>query len=111
MVASKKELISHCRYYRGGENPNADGDIAWFWDMERVYVKHAGIFNGEEDYYKRIKGKEYKGIPHALLMVMFTSWAKTAYNIKEELDGFYKLVDEYLFIPNDHFPEDKIPNE
>lgn len=111
MAAIKKELMSHCRYYRGGDNPNTDADIAWFWDMERVYVKHGGIFKGEEDYYKRINGKEYKGIPHALLMVMFTSWAKTAYNIKEELDGFYKLVDDYLFIPNDHFPENKIPNE
>lgn len=108
---SEKELMSHCRYYRGGNNPNTDGDMAWFWDMERVYVKHGGEFKGEEDYYNRINGKEYKGIPHALLMVMFTSWAKMVYDIKAEIDKFYSLVDEYLFIPNDHFPEDKIPNE
>lgn len=108
---SEKELMSHCRYYRGGNNPNTDGDMAWFWDMERVYVEHGGVFEGEEDYYKNIKGKEYKGIPHALLMVIFTSWGKSACNIKEEIEKFYKLVDEYLFIPNDHFPEDKIPNE
>lgn len=41
------------------------------------------------------------GIPHTLLIIMFTSWAKAAYNIKEEIDRFYKLIDEYLFIPND----------
>lgn len=111
MMTSNEELMSHCRYYRGGDNPNTDGDMAWFWDMERVYVQSGGKFTGEEEVYKQIKGKEYKGIPHALLIVMFTSWAKTAYNIKEEIDGFYKLVEEYLFIPNDHFPEDTIPNE
>ena len=110
MATSKEELMSHCRYYRGGNNPHADGNMAWFWDMERVYVEKGENFKGEDDYYESIKGKEYKGIPHTLLMIMFTSWGKSAYNIMEEIGEFYKLVDEYLFIPNDHFPEDKIPN-
>lgn len=110
-MAIKEDLIKHCRYYRRGPNRNPDGNMAWFWDMERVYVQSGGVFKGEEEYYKNIGGKEYKGIPHTLLIIMFTSWGKTAYNIKEEIDGFYKLVEEYLFIPNDHFPEDTIPNE
>ena len=110
-MANKEDLIKHCRYYTGGENPNTNENMAWFWDMERVYVNSEGKFKGEEEYYKKINGKEYKGIPHTLLIIMFTSWAKAAYNIKEEIDRFYKLIDEYLFIPNDHFPEDKIPNE
>ncbi len=111
MTTNKEELIKHCRYYRGGANPNTDADMAWFWDMERVYVENEGVFEGEEGYYKNIKGKEYKGIPHSLLMIMFTSWGKSAYDIRKEIGNFYKLIDEYLFIPNDHFPEDKIPNE
>lgn len=102
--------MNQCRYYRGGDNPNTDENMAWFWDMERVYVQSGGNFKGEEEYYKNIKGKEYKGIPHTLLMIMFTSWGKTAYNIKKEIGDFYKLIDEYLFIPNDHFPEDEIPD-
>lgn len=107
----KEELMSHCRYYRGGVNPHSDGNMAWFWDMERVYVESGGVFKGESDYYKNISGKEYKGIPHVLLIIMFTSWAKTAYDIKNSIDSFYKLIDEYLFIPNDHFPEEDIPNK
>ncbi len=110
MVTSKKDLIKHCRYYRGGNSPNSDNNMAWFWDMERMYVESGGVFKGESDYYKQINGKIYKGIPYTLLMIMFTSWAKTAYNIKGTIDNFYKLVDEYLFIPNDHFPEEEIPN-
>lgn len=107
----KKDLIKQCRYYKGQDkNPNTDDELAWFWDMERVYVKSNGKFTGETEYYKRINGKEYKGIPFALLMVMFTSWGKTAYNIKDEIGSFYRLIDEYLFIANDHYPEDKIPN-
>lgn len=111
MANSREGLMSQCRYYRGGDNPNTDGNMVWFWDMERVYVQSGGKFKGEEEYYKNIKGKEYKGIPYPLLMIMFTSWGKTAYNIKEEIDEFYKLIDEYLFIPNDHFPEDEIPDK
>jgi hypothetical protein len=107
---TKSNLAKHCRYYRGGKNPNIDEDMAWFWDMERVYVEHNGEFSGESEYYKTIGGKEYKGIPHALLIIMFTSWAKGVYDKKKEINNFYKLVNEYLSIPNDHFPEDEIPN-
>lgn len=108
----RNDCIKHCRYYRGQEkNPNKnDSNMAWFWDMERVYVKNNGHFVGETEYYKTIHGKEYPGIPFDLLMVMFTSWGKTTYDIRESIGDFYKLVDEYLSIPNDHFPEDKIPN-
>lgn len=110
---TKKDLIKQCRYYRGQDsNPHqSNGNMAWFWDMERVYVEHGGKFKGEADYYKAIEGKEYPGIPFELLMVMFTSWGKTAYCIKDSINKFYKLIDEYLFIPDDHFPEDKIPNQ
>lgn len=79
--------------------------------MERVYVDNDGKFYGEGDYYKQINGKHYPGIPFDLLMVMFTSWGKTTYSIKNSINDFYKLIDEYLFIANDHFPEDKIPSQ
>lgn len=108
----KKDFIKQCRYYNGQDkNPNTDDELAWFGDMEHVYVNSGGKFTGETEYYKNIKGKEYKGIPFTLLMVMFTSWGKTAYSIKDEIGSFYKLIDDYLLIANDHYPENKIPNE
>lgn len=97
---SREDALRHCRYYTGNEiNPHESGDImAWYWDMERVYVMHNGKFNGEREYYKAIGGKTYAGIPFDLLMVMFTSWGKWTYNIRENIGEFYKLVDEYLSI-------------
>lgn len=77
--------------------------------MERVYVMHNGKFDGESEYYKAIGGKTYSGIPSDLLMIMFTSWAKYTYDINKEIEDFYLLVDDYLFIANSHFPSDKMP--
>ncbi len=106
----KQDLIKQCRYYGGQEkSPFNDATMDWFWDMERVYVSLQGKFIGESDYYKQINGKPYPGIPFDLLMIMFTSWGKTAYSIKDSINNFYKLMDEYLFIANDHCREDKIP--
>ena len=106
----KEELIKQCRYYKGEANsPYASPNLNWYREMERVFVIHDGFFEGESEYYKRIEGQKYPGIPFSLLMVMFTSWAKSAYDIKNSLPDFYKLVDDYLFIANDHYPEDKIP--
>ena len=44
---AKVEFIKHCRYYRGQKvNPNTDDpNMAWFWDMERVYVESNGKFD------------------------------------------------------------------
>lgn len=115
-MSKREDLIKQCRYYHGEEEspytkaPHDDDKLSWFWDMERVYVKLGGKINGENEYYKAIKGKKYPGIPFDLLMVMFTSWAKHTYNIKNEIGNFYHLVDDYLFIANEHFPENKIPN-
>jgi len=115
---TREELIKQCRYYTGAEkNPfenreeNYANEMSWFWDMERVYVETGGEEGGEAGYYKNINGKKYPGIPYNLLTIMFTSWGKWAYDIKKEIDDFYSLIDKYLFIPNDHFPEDKIPPE
>ena len=109
---TKEQLIRTCRYYKGQDgNPylNMEGNMAWFGDMERVYVNSGGNFKGEASYYKAINGKMYPGIPFSLLMVMFTSWGKWTSGIKENIEDFYKTIDDYLFIPNDHIPEDKIP--
>ena len=76
-----------------GENqevsPFNDGTMDWFWHMERVYVSSQGKFVGEREYYKRINGKNYPGIPFDLLMVMFTSWGKTTYSIQDSINNFY----------------------
>ena len=78
--------------------------------MERVFVKHNGIFEGESDLYKAIGGKDFPGIPHDLLTVMFTSWCKSAYDAKASLPEFYSLMDDYLDIASDYFPIDKVPS-
>ena len=79
--------------------------------MERVYISSQGLFIGEREYYKRINGKHYPDIPFDLLMVMFTSWGKTTYSIKDSINDFYKLIDEYRFIANDHCQEDNTPGQ
>lgn len=109
---TREDRLKSCRYYKGQEaSPFHDATMDWFWDMERVYVSSQGHFLGEREYYKRINGKPYPGIPFDLLIVMFTSWGKTTYSIKDSINDFYKLIDEYLFIANDHYPEDKIPDQ
>lgn len=114
-MSKKDELIKQCRYYHGEKTnpyqkpPIEDEKLSWFWDMERVYVMHDGKIEGESEYYKTIKGKTYPGIPFDLLIAMFTSWAKHSYDTANELNGFYHLVDDYLSISNDHFPEDRVP--
>ena len=40
--------------------------------------------------------KKYNDIPYPILIVMFTSWGKFTYNLKESLPTFYELVDKYL---------------
>ena len=104
--------MKQCRYYSGQKaSPFNDGTMDWFWAMEQLYVEAEGKFNGENGYYKCIDGRSYPDIPFDLLMMMFTSWGKTAYSIKDSINDFYKLMDEYLFIAKDHCPEDKIPNQ
>jgi hypothetical protein len=108
---SREDLIKQCRYYKGQEvNPFTDSEIAWFWDMERVYVKNNGIFRGEEGYYMAIGGKKYKGIPFYLLMTLFTGWGKYTEDMKAHINDFYTLIDEYLDFVSDEIPRNKIPN-
>ena len=78
--------------------------------MERVYVANNGEFEGERDLYNAIKGRRFHGIPFSLLIVMFTSWAKWVFDAKLALPDFYEKVEDYLFVANDHYPEDKIPS-
>ena len=107
----REELIKQCRYYAGQEkNPFTDEDIAWFWDMERVYVESDGIFNGENEIYKKLKGRRYTGIPYYLLMVMFTGWAKYETDIEKNLSKFYDLMELYLDFVSDHISKYKIPD-
>lgn len=108
---NRDDLIKQCRYYHGEDkNPFSDRNIAWFWDMERVYVNHNGKFVGESVYYHNIHGREYTGIPFDLLMIMFTSWSKWAYDIKNEIGDFYELMELYLDFVSDNIQKDKIPN-
>lgn len=111
MTKEEKKRLYQCRYFGNQEkNPHKSGFLSWCWDMERVYVYGNGISPEMDEYYKNIGGKEYEGIPHELLVIMFTSWAKSAYDKKKELHLFYELIDEYLDIPSEYIPKDKIPN-
>lgn len=111
MTKEEKKRLYQCRYFGNQEkNPHKSGFLSWCWDMERVYVYGNGISPEMDEYYKNIGGKEYEGIPHELLIIMFTSWSKSAYDKKKELHLFYELIDEYLDIPSDYIPKDKIPN-
>lgn len=106
----REELIKQCRYYKGEEkSPYSNGDIDWFWDMERVYVKSNGVCEGEADIYRRLGGKSYPGIPQTLLYTMFTSWAKEVYDIRRNLPHFYKIIENYLSVAGNHYPQDQIP--
>ena len=108
----KEDLIAQCRYYRGeDECPYNEEKLHWFWDMERVWVGTGGDFVGETPTYKTYGGRKYPGIPFTLLMVMFTSWGKYAYDFKTTMNQFYELVDYYLEIPSDYFPKDEIPGK
>lgn len=109
----KEELLKHCRYYGGEEScPFNDPALQWFWDMERVYVQSKGVFSGERVYFNKfVDVSLFPGIPTLLLLIMFTSWGKYIHGLdKASIEGFYDVVRNYLFVPNDHFPEDKIPD-
>lgn len=106
----KEELIQNCRYYKGEEKcPFETYPLDLFWGLERVYVENGGEAGGEASYYYRIGGKTYPGIPNNLVTVMFTSWGKYADDIKSSISHFYKMIEEYLEIPSDHYAKDKLP--
>lgn len=100
---NREELLKHCRYYKGEDKcPFDDGELSWFWDMERVYVRCDGEFNGEGDYYLALGGRTYSEIPNSLLFVMVTSWGKYAYDFKESFPKFYDIIDKYLSNDRNH---------
>lgn len=111
MTKEEKKRLYQCRYFANQEkNPHGSGFLAWCWDMEATYVYGSGMSPEMDEYYKNIGGKDYDGIPHELLIILFTSWAKGSYDKKKDLPFFYKVIDEYLDIPSDEIPKDKIPN-
>ena len=108
------KLLGQCRYYSGeAECPFADNPLRLYWDTERFYVLDRGVLDEQIDgYYRNAGGKDYSGIPRALLILMFNYWGKGVYDLKKWVadGGFYKMVDDYLEIASDHFPKDKIPH-
>lgn len=111
MTKEEKKRLYQCRYFANQEkNPYSNGLLEWFWDMERTYVYGNGMSPDMDEYYKNIGGKDFSGIPHELLIIMFTSWGKNAYDKKESLPLFYNHIDTYLDIPSDVIPKDEIPN-
>ena len=95
---SREELIKQCRYYKGEvESPFDDWKKSWYWDMERVYVSSGGMFEGEEAYYIAHNFDTFDNkLPFNLLVVMFTSWGKTEYDIPGDIGSFYAIIKEYL---------------
>ena len=102
------DKIGQCRYYKGEKKcPFPNSALKQYWEWERIYV--LSDFVGEREVYENIKGKKFSGIPYDLLIIMFTGWAKYAYDLEKEISQFYDVVDDYLSIPSDYIPKDKIP--
>ena len=72
------EALSKCRYYSGEEDcPFSIDALRHYWDLERLYVAHDGELNKlQDELYTALGGKEFGGIPRALLIEMFTVYGK-----------------------------------
>ena len=89
----EKKRLYQCRYFANQEkNPYSNGQLEWFWDMERTYVYGSGMSPEMDEYYKNIDGKDYEGIPHELLIILFTSWAKGSYDKKRNYLNVHLLM-------------------
>lgn len=110
----KEELIAQCRYYHGEKTcPYQTAELSKYWEMERIYVNQG---TGKEDkvqdtYYKfALHGKDYPGIPRALLITMFSYWEKGTYDVLASMPEFQKLIDGYLRAASDHIPMGTVPD-
>lgn len=118
MNKKQKDMLKQCRYYYGEEKcdlliPN--NDIEWFWMCEKEWVE-LGRDKVDRDselfeFYQE-GGKKRPGIPESLLDLMFHYFLRECDYMDESeiVAEFDELIDKYLFIANDHYPEDKIPN-
>ena len=79
--------------------------------MERVYVETGGRMFPMRGEYEAYGGKNFPGIPYELLIIMFTSWGKNSYDLRRGLPLFYKMIEDYLFGTNGHYPEGRIPGQ
>lgn len=107
------KLISTCRYYSGGNVcPFNTDELSLYWDLERSYVLNdrGKLIEEQDSYYKGINGKDYKGIPRALLIWLFTAYMKQSGNPKQSLPKFYQFIEGYLEAASDHFKKDVIPH-
>lgn len=108
---TKEELIKQCRYYKGEEKCPFDGELGDYWGIEEIFVNSKGALNEDDaSYYKAVGGRTYSGIPLPLLIVFFHFWCKGVHGVKDSLPSFYRMIDDYLFVANSHYPEDVIPS-
>ena len=109
---TRSEALSKCRYYSGEDVcPFSVDSLKHYWELEWVYVAHdVELDKLQDELYLALGGKDFSGIPRALLIVMFTAWGKGVWDIKKSLPNFYKFIDDYLQIASDHYPIDEIPH-
>ena len=117
MNKKQKEMIKQCRYYHGEEECDLlipDRNMRLFWEYEKEWVRLGrDTVNPEETelgYFYHCGGKKRPGIPESLLDVMVHYYCKGYMSMSDAVAEFDKFIDEYLFVANDHYPEDKIPN-
>ena len=64
---------------------------------------------------KRYRSKVFRIFTASLVIVSVAAEAGAlaagVYGGNRIINNFYKLMDEYLFIANDHCPEDQIPGQ
>lgn len=96
---AKKELLKQCRFYNGEErNPyaDADGNAVYFWQAENTFFHHDGkAHSSDEEFYKALGGKDYPGIPRALLITLFSYWSTGTRDAKAEFPLFDEWMKEY----------------
>lgn len=109
---SRLSALKQCRYFSGEQTcPYSTDELGGFWAAEQFFFITEGKLNAsEDDHYKSVGGKNYPGIPRALLVDMFVIWGKDHYDIPDDIDDFHNLVDRYLDAASEFYPKDKIPN-
>lgn len=109
---TREDLLKDCRYYKGGNvNTYNNPNLSRYEWLESIYVDRGGkMMTSQMQEYEALGGKRFAGVPYALLIIMYTHWAKAVWNVKENLPEFYSLVEEYIHISTTIYKSDVFPS-
>lgn len=102
MEKESKELVKHCRYYKGESNnpfEGKDSTKAALWLYERTWVMDFNNDNGDalRDYNSVGLGdfEMFDDTPLLLKALLFNRYAKTAYSLASAVEGFKAFYHKY----------------